>query len=349
MIINNIRILLNPVNEVFDIYKHRYKCIMENCYDYIKKINDEIISKIQNILDNLSSNISKLEYKADELKIKMNSLESDMDYHYRNYESYKSEAQAIYDAGHMETINYYDDEGNVTSTNSFWDYDYEAHSRAMDNANSELKEYERIKEIYDRVKEVYLKIEEKLEYLYMLKKAISAALDKINEFMYDIKKYTNEIDKEIDYNFNTLDATLKILKDYKELKKFYYDNVVTLHSMFPDALLGVMQTYRNIFYDSNREDKINVSLNKINFMSNEVLNLNSNIANNVRDIDDAISKSSGQFYANLAKLLNNYISKVKDFETEIDKVRSDSVLCFELRRTNLTHYQNHRYIKSNID
>lgn len=279
----------------------------------------------------------------------MNSLESDMDYHYRNYKSYKSEAQAIYDAGHFEIINYYDDAGNVTSTNSIWDYDYEAHSRAMDNANFELKEYERIKEIYDRVKVVYLKIEEKLEYLYMLKKAVSAALDKINEFMYDIKKYTNEIDKEIDYNINTLDGTLRIIGDYKGLKRFYYDNVVTLQSMFPEALLGLMQTYRNIFYDSNHEDKINVSLNKITFMSNEILNLNSNVSNNVRDIDDAISKSSGHVDTNLAKLLNNYISKVKDFETEIDKVRSDSILCFELRRTNLTNYQSRRYIKNNID
>ena len=272
-----------------------------------------------------------------------------MNSHYNSYESYKREADAIYDAGHWETINNYDDEGNLTSSESFWYYDFDAHSRATDNANRELDEYNRIKVVYDRVHEVYMMIVDRLEYLYALRNFVSKALDKIDESYYNIKKYSNSMDKEIEYNEKTLLSAIIILDRYNGLKKFYYENVTTLHSMFPGALLGVMQTYNNIFYDDNHTDKINVSLNKLHNASNAILALESEVKVSIKDIVDALSTSNGMVDGNLGKLFNNYISIVKEFENEVDRVRQDTVLCLELRRNELTNYQSHRYMKSKIN
>ena len=346
MRINTIKVLLDTLAELQRKFSIHYNNINSIAQDYKKAIN-EVLKYIQSVLDELINNINKLEYKVDELKYKMEILGSEMDSHYRSYEGYEREAEYIYNAGHWETYTTTDENG-VETTQEFYDYDVDAYNRAKENANLEFDKYSKIKEEYDRVKEVYLRIQEELERLYNFKKIVSDIKEDIDENMYCVDKYHNSMEKEMDYNIETLTKTIRILNNYKDIKKYYYDNRVTLHSMFPDALLGVMQTYNNIFYDRVHSDKISVSQEELTYSVDYYLTLNNKINDCIRNFEGYANESKSHIDDNFNKLLVQFINDVKDFEKEIDNVRSDIILTADLKKSTLMLYQTQRYTKSKI-
>ena len=346
MRINTIKVLLGTLAELQRKFSIHYNNINSITQDYKKAIN-EVLKYIQSVLDELINNINKLEYKADELKCKMERLRAEMEEHYRSYECYENEAKYIYDSGHYESYTTTDENG-VETTHEFYDYDVDAYNRAMENANAESAIYLKIKEEYDRVEEVYLKIQEELEKLYSLKAAVSKAFERANENMYCVDKYHNSMEKEMDYNIQTLANAIDTLSKYKDIKRYYYDNRVTLHSMFPDALLGVTQTYSNIFYDRNHNDKISVSLEELTYSVDYYLNLNNKVNDSIRKFEGYANESKSHIDDNFNKLLVQFINDVKDFEKEIDNVRSDIILTTDLKKSTLMLYQTQRYTKSKI-
>ena len=132
------------------------------------------------------------------------------------------------------------------------------------------------------------------------------------------------------------------------IKKFYYDNRVTLHSIFPDALLGGMQTYNNIFYDRVHSDKISVSQEELTYSVDYYLSLNNKVNDSVRKFEGYANESKSHIDVNFNKLLVQFVNDVKDFENEIENVRSDIILTTDLKKTTLMLYQNQRYIKGKI-
>ena len=346
MKINTIKVLLDILVELQKKFSIYYNNINSIAQDYKKAIN-KILNYIQSVLDELSNYINKLEYKADELKYKMERLGSEMDSHYRSYEGYEREAEYIYNAGHWESYTTTDENGVVT-THEYYDYDVDSYNRAKENANSEFDKYSKIKEEYDRVKEVYLRIQEELERLYNFKKIVSDIKEDIDENMYCVDKYHNSMEKEMDYNIEALTRTIGILNEYKDIKKYYYDNRVTLHSMFPEALLGVTQTYKNIFYDRTRTDKISVSLEELSYSLDYYLTLNNKVNDCIRNFEGYANDSRSHIDTNFNKLLVGFIKEIKDFENEVENVRNDIMLTTDLKKSKLMLYQNQRYIKSKI-
>ena len=255
-------------------------------------------------------------------------------------------SEEIYNSGHWENHTYHDSQGNEHSS-SVYVYNTTAYNNAKNAASHALLEYNKLKEKYDEVHEIYLKIQNELEYLYSLQKAVHLSFEKLEEKQYAILNSSNSIRKEIENNYNQLSMVIKTLETYKKHDPYFGDRISISLLDFPVSGIGEYDYYRNVHYDKFAKDKISVSSEDLQSAQSRMGDLGAKVHSCVTELQIVLKMANGNVDEELFISIDRYLDLLNKYVKYFDMVSSSCYLTTKGMNDILFTYQTLNYKKGN--